>query len=101
MTEQDHWSDLPEYLSQLRDEIELLRAALTDIVGLTEGYADQDDLMDTLCGTAKAALRAHEQQAAWSQERCRAVDRSNIPATCDWPRCCGNAHEQSAEREVK
>lgn len=25
----------------------------------------------------------------WSAERCLAVDRSNIPATCDWPRCCG------------
>lgn len=43
-------------LAKAKAEIERLRAALTDIVGLTEGYADADDLMDTLCGTAKAAL---------------------------------------------
>lgn len=39
------------------------------------------------------------EQPIWSAERCRAVNRSNIPATCDWPRCC--ASRQDASHDTK
>jgi hypothetical protein len=44
--------------SAQREEIERLRAALTDIRDLTEHHADADELFGTLFGTASAALTA-------------------------------------------
>ena len=89
--------------AKLRAENEQLRAAIQPFA---DAAKDADDWPDstTLSHTdrpcekityghlrqARDALGGNEQMAPeWSMERCRAVDRSNIPATCDWPRCCG------------
>ena len=78
-------SELAADLKRVMGEDERLRtgiaAVIADIENEWEGKVILRALYDLL-GTEQIA-------PAWSMERCRAVDRSNIPATCDWPRCCG------------
>jgi hypothetical protein len=85
---------------QMRDEREVeigrLRAIrdgcermLQERKAEVERLREELDLAYREIKAMRVARTLDEQKEAWSQERCRAVDRSNIPATCDWPRCGG------------
>ena len=99
-----------DQIDRLADDNERLRAALLAAkiphhVCVEDGWYScpksgecLDDMSDpTKCycradahnAKIDAAIGAEQIAPVWSMERCRAVDRSNIPATCDWPRCCG------------